>query len=149
MFSNISYDFYQFWVRASDEDASKYIRTFTFISKEEIEALETEHQKDPGARALQKRLAEEITVMVHSREALDTALMAAKILYGKSTSEDILALSEKQFLDIFKGVAQATVSKADVDAGLGIIDAFAKSRSQTCCFSWWCNRNGRGSIWKI
>jgi tyrosyl-tRNA synthetase len=119
------YDFYKFWVRASDEDAAKYIRTFTFISKDEIEALEVEHQKDPGARALQKRLAEEITVMVHNREALDTALMAAKILYGKSTSEDILQLSEKQFLDIFEGVAQATVSKADVEAGLGIIDALA------------------------
>ncbi|MEX1001784.1 MAG: tyrosine--tRNA ligase [Crocinitomicaceae bacterium] len=119
------YDFYQFWVRATDEDASKYIRTFTFLSREEIEALETEHQKDPGFRALQKKLAEEVTIMVHGEEALETILAAAKILYGKSTSEDIKKLSEKQFLQIFDGVAQAKVSKTDIEAGLGIIDALS------------------------
>ena len=120
-----AYDFYQFWVRTSDLDASKYIRTFTFLPKEEIEKLEAEHEKDPGARSLQKKLADEISVMVHGREAVDIALKAAKILYGKSTSEDIVSLSESEFLEIFDGVTQAKVSKSDIDAGLGIIDALA------------------------
>jgi tyrosyl-tRNA synthetase len=119
------YDFYQFWVRATDEDAGKYIRTFTFLPKEEIEALEAEHSKDPGARKLQKKLAAEVTTMVHGEEAVDTALKAAKILYGKSTSEDIMALTESQFLQIFDGVTQATVNRADLDGGLGIIDALS------------------------
>lgn len=119
------YDFYQFWVRATDEDAGKYIRTFTFLPKEEIEAIEAEHAQDPGARVLQKKLAEEVTTMVHGREAVDTALAAAKILYGKSTSEDIMALSESQFMQIFDGVTQAKVSRSDLDGGLGIIDALS------------------------
>lgn len=119
------YDFYQFWVRATDEDAGKYMRTFTFLPKEEIEALEAEHAKDPGMRVLQKKLAEEVTTMVHGKEAVDTALKAAKILYGKSTSEDIMALTESQFMQIFNGVTQATVSRSDFNAGLGIVDALS------------------------
>jgi tyrosyl-tRNA synthetase len=87
--------------------------------------LEAEHSKDPGARKLQKKLAGEVTTMVHGEEAVDTALKAAKILYGKSTSEDIMALTESQFLQIFDGVTQATVNRADLDGGLGIIDALS------------------------
>jgi tyrosyl-tRNA synthetase len=119
------YDFYQFWVRASDHEASKYIRTFTFLSKEEIETIEIEHHKAPEGRALQKKLADEVTTMVHGAAALEIVHAASKILYGKSTAEDIMKLSEAQFLEIFKGVEQARVSRGDVSKGLGIIDALA------------------------
>src|SRR5688500_10794102 len=117
------YAFYQFWLNATDADAPKYIRTFTLLSKEEIEAIEAEHNAAPHLRALQRRLAEEVTLTVHGREALDTALAATNILFGKSTSEDLKKLNEKQFLEIFEGVPQAKVSRAEVEAGLGIVDA--------------------------
>jgi tyrosyl-tRNA synthetase len=117
------YAFYQFWLNATDADAPKYLRTFTLLSKEEIEAIETEHNAAPHLRILQRRLAEEVTLMVHNKEALDTALAATNILFGKSTSDDLKKLNEKQFLEIFDGVPQAKVSRADVDAGLGIVDA--------------------------
>jgi len=117
------YAFYQFWLNATDADAPKYIRTFTLLSKEEIEAIETEHNAAPHLRILQRRLADEVTITVHSKEALDTALAASTILFGKSTSVDLKKLSEKQFLEIFEGVPQAKVAMADVDAGLSIIDA--------------------------
>ena len=84
---------------------------------------------------LQKKLADEISVMVHGREAIDIALRAAKILYGKSTSDDIIGLSEIQFLEIFDGVSQAKVSKADIDAGLGIIDALS-AKTGLLKFKW-------------
>ncbi len=119
------YEFYQFWVKVSDLDAPKFIRTFTFLSQAEIEALEEEHNKAPHLFILQKKLAEEVTKMVHGQEALDTALAATKILFGKSTEDDLKQLNEKQFLEIFKGVPQATVSKSDVENGLGIIDALS------------------------
>ena len=119
------YEFYQFWVRATDEDAEKYIKIFTFLPKDEIEALIAQHKEDPGVRVLQKKLAEEVTTMVHGAEAVETALAAAKILYGKSTQEDIVKLNEKQFYQIFEGVPQATVSKSDIKEGLGIVDALA------------------------
>ncbi len=117
------YAFYQFWLNATDADAPKYLRTFTLLSKEEIEAIEAEHNAAPHLRVLQRRLAEEVTLMVHNREALDTALAATNILFGKSTSDDLKKLNEKQFLEIFDGVPQAKVSRADVDAGLGIVEA--------------------------
>lgn len=117
------YAFYQFWLNATDVDAPKYIRTFTLLPKAEIEAIESEHNQAPHLRVLQRRLAEEVTVMVHGKEALDTALAATNILFGKSTSEDLKKLNEKQFLEIFDGVPQAHISRADISAGLGIVDA--------------------------
>lgn len=117
------YAFYQFWLNATDADAPKYIRTFTLLSREEIEKIEAEHLAAPHLRLLQRRLAEEVTLMVHNREALDTALAATNILFGKSTSADLKQLNEKQFLEIFEGVPQAVVSRADIEAGLGIVDA--------------------------
>jgi tyrosyl-tRNA synthetase len=120
------FEFYQFWFNSSDSDAGKYIRTFTFIEKATIEALEVEHAEAPHLRILQKRLAAEITVMVHNQEALDSALRTTEILFNKkSTLEDLKQLSNQEILDGFAGVPQAKVSKSDVDAGLGIIDALS------------------------
>jgi tyrosyl-tRNA synthetase len=117
------YAFYQFWLNATDADAPKYIRTFTLLSKEEIENIETEQNAAPHLRVLQRRLAEEVTRMVHGQEALDTALAATNILFGKSTSDDLKKLSEKQFLEIFDGVPQAKISRSELENGLGIVDA--------------------------
>ncbi len=119
------YKFYQYWLNTSDADAEKYIKIFTFISREEIEALVKEHQEAPHMRLLQKRLAEEITVAVHSKEDLDNALQASAILFGKSTSEDLKKLDEKTFLDVFEGVPQAEISASEIEQGLDMIGALA------------------------
>ena len=119
------YQFYQYWLNAADEDAANFIRIFTLKSREEIEALEKEHAEAPHLRALQKALAEDITVRVHSAEALQTAISASNILFGKSTSDDIKALSEQDFFSIFEGVPQATISRAEFGEGISIIDAMA------------------------
>ncbi len=119
------YKFYQYWLNTSDADAEKYIKIFTFISKEDIDALVKEHQEAPHMRLLQKRLAEEITVAVHSKEDLDNALQASAILFGKSTSEDLKKLNEKTFLDVFEGVPQAEISISELEEGLDMIGALA------------------------
>ncbi len=119
------YKFYQYWLNTSDEDAEKYIKIFTFLTKEEIEALATEHKEAPHLRMLQKRLAEEITVMVHSQDDLDNAIKASEILFGKSTSTDLKGLNEKTFLDVFEGVPQAEVALKDIEEGLDMIGALA------------------------
>jgi tyrosyl-tRNA synthetase len=119
------YAFYQFWLNASDEDAKKLIRFYTLFSKEEVEKLEAEHAEDPGRRILQKTIAEDVTTRVHGANALKTAITASNILFGKSTSEDLRSLSEKDFLAVFDGVPQAVVSKNDVLNGLSIVDALA------------------------
>jgi len=119
------YKFYQYWLNSSDIDAEKFIKIFTFLSQEEIETLISEHSEAPHLRQLQKKLAEEITTMVHSKEELDNAIQASAILFGKSTSEDLMKLNEKTFLDVFDGVPQAEVSKTAVDKGFDIIAALA------------------------
>ena len=105
------YKFYQLWLNVSDDDAARYIKIFTSLEKEVIDDLIEEHQQDPGRRVLQKRLAEEVTVLVHSREALDMAIEASNILFGKSTKDSLLKLDEQTFLDIFEGVPQYEVSR--------------------------------------
>ena len=105
------YRFYQFWLNVSDDDAERYIKIFTSLDKETIDALVEEHKQDPGRRVLQKRLAEETTILVHSQEALDAAIEASGILFGKSTKESLLKLDEQTFLDIFDGVPQYTIGK--------------------------------------
>ena len=105
------YKFYQFWLNVSDDDAERYIKIFTSLDKETIDALVEEHRQDPGRRVLQRRLAEEVTVMVHSQEALDTAIEASSILFGKSTKEGLEKLDEATFLDVFDGVPHFDVSK--------------------------------------
>ncbi|WP_446050230.1 tyrosine--tRNA ligase [Zobellia laminariae] len=119
------YKFYQYWLNTSDVDAEKYIKIFTFLSKEEIDGLIKEHQEAPHMRVLQKRLAEEITVMVHSQEDLENAQKASNILFGKSTSKDLKGLNEKTFLDVFDGVPQAEISKSELTSGLNMIGALA------------------------
>jgi tyrosyl-tRNA synthetase len=117
-----AYKFYQYWINAADEDVSKYIRIFTLKTREEIEALEAEHATDPGRRILQKALAEDITVRIHSQADLDTAIAASNLLFGKSDKAAIEALPETEFLSVFEGVPQAELSKSQVDAGIPIID---------------------------
>ena len=104
------YKFYQFWLNVSDEDAERYIKIFTSLDHETIDALIEEHKHDPGRRVLQKRLAEETTVLVHSKEALDMAVEASNILFGKSTKDSLLKLDEQTLLDIFDGVPHFSVS---------------------------------------
>ncbi len=105
------YKFYQFWLNVSDDDAERYIKIFTSLDKETIDGLVEEHRQDPGRRTLQRRLAEEVTVMVHSREALDAAIEASSILFGKSTKDSLLRLDEQTLLDIFEGVPQYEIGK--------------------------------------
>ncbi|MDR6299452.1 tyrosine--tRNA ligase [Mesonia maritima] len=119
------YKFYQYWLNTSDEDAEKYIKIFTFLEKETIENLIKEHQAEPHLRILQKKLAEEITTMVHSKEDLENAIQASEVLFGKSTAEDLKKLDEKTFLDVFEGVPQAEISKEKVDEGLDMIAALS------------------------
>jgi len=119
------YTFYQYWLNTSDEDAEKYIKIFTLLEKKDILDLVTEHKQAPHLRKLQSRLAEEITVMVHSKEDLETAIKASKILFGKSTNEDIRSLSEKEVLAIFEGIPQAKISRSELNQGAGIINALS------------------------
>lgn len=119
------YKFYQYWLNTSDDDAEKYIKIFTLFTKDEVEALILEHREAPHLRLLQKKLAEEVTTMVHSAEELENAQKASDILFGKSTSDDLKVLTEKTFLDVFEGVPQAEVEMADIEAGLDMIGALA------------------------
>lgn len=119
------YKFYQYWLNSSDEDAEKYIKIFTFLSQDEINAILKEHQEDPGFRILQKRLAEEITTMVHSKEDYENAVKASKILFSKTFKEDIVTLDEKTFFDVFEGVKQAEISMSDFNNGIDMIGALS------------------------
>ncbi|WP_286814887.1 MULTISPECIES: tyrosine--tRNA ligase [unclassified Maribacter] len=119
------YKFYQYWLNTSDEDADKYIKIFTFLGQQEIEELIEQHKEAPHLRLLQKKLADEITVMVHSQDDLDNAVRASQILFGKSTALDLKGLNEKTFLDIFEGVPQAELSKSELADGLDMIGALA------------------------
>ena len=118
------YKFYQFWLNTSDVDAEKYIKIFTFLDKETIEKLIAEHNEAPHLRVLQKRLAEEITVMVHSREDLENAIAASNAFFSPSMDE-LKKLDEKTFLEVFDGVPQAEISMEDLNAGLDMIAALS------------------------
>lgn len=119
------YKFYQYWLNTSDEDAEKYIKIFTFLSKDEIENLIIEQSQAPHLRILQKRLAKEISILVHSKEEYENAVIASSILFGKSTSTDLKGLDENTFLDVFDGVPQADISRSEIDNGLDMIAALA------------------------
>ena len=119
------YRFYQYWLNTSDEDAEKYIKIFTFLSREVIEALVMEHREAPHRRQLQRKLAEELTILVHSKEDLANAERASEILFGKSTAEALKALSSELFLEIFEGVPQARISREELDSGLDIVSALS------------------------
>lgn len=119
------YKFYQYWLNASDEDAEKYIKLFTFLSRETIENLVAAHKANPHLRTLQKRLAAEVTGMVHSKTDLENAVSASNILFGQSTLNALKKLDEKSFLEVFEGVPQAPVSKDELGGGLDMIAALA------------------------
>ncbi|HJG88234.1 tyrosine--tRNA ligase [Barnesiella viscericola] len=116
------YKFYQFWLNVSDEDAKRYIKIFTSISREEIEALIAEHDQAPHLRVLQKRLAREVTVMVHSQADYDAAVEASNILFGNSTSEQLHKLDEDTLLAVFEGVPQFEISRDALLAGVPAIE---------------------------
>ena len=125
------YKFYQFWLNVSDEEAERYIKIFTSLTHEEIDGLIEAHRADPGQRMLQKRLGEEVTCMVHSREDYEMALEASNILFGKATKESLLKLDEDTFLSVFDGVPHFEVS-ADQAIGAKAVDLFAET---TQCFA--------------
>jgi tyrosyl-tRNA synthetase len=116
------YKFYQFWLNASDEDMSNFIRIFSTKGKEKIKSLEKEHNEAPHLRVLQKALAEELTVRVHSKAALEMALKASSILFGKSTTEELQSIDEDTLLSVFEGVPQVTISQSDLDKTENITD---------------------------
>ncbi len=116
------YKFYQFWLNVSDDDAEKYIKIFTLLSKDTIDELVSEQRKAPHLRPLQKRLAEEITVMVHSREDYEMAVSASEILFGKSTSKELRAIDEETFLQVFEGVPQFTISRDKLAGGIAAVE---------------------------
>ena len=117
------YQFYQFWLNVSDEDAEKYIKIFTMLERETIESAIEEHRADPGRRSLQKLLAEEVTRMVHGQEELDKAIRASQILFGKASAEDLRSLDEKTFLAVFDGVPTFNVAKDKLP--MGVLDFLA------------------------
>ncbi|MBQ5541358.1 MAG: tyrosine--tRNA ligase, partial [Bacteroidales bacterium] len=120
------YEFYQFWINTSDEDAERYIKIYTLLSKDEIEALISKHKENPAARVLQSELAKRITIMVHGEEAYNTAVSASQILFGKGTKEQLTALDEKTFLSVFAGVPQFVISKDELSQGIGVLDLLAE-----------------------
>jgi len=121
------YKYYQYWLNSSDEDAESYIKIFTFLDKETIEALIAEHKEAPHMRLLQKKIGEEVTIMTHGKEAYENAIKASNILFGKSTASDLKSLDEQTFLDVFDGVPQAEVQRSVIESGLDIIAAFSEN----------------------
>ena len=119
------YKFYQFWLNTSDEDALSYIKIFTFLSREVIEEKIQEHQTAPHLRLLQKTIAEEVTTLVHGKEAYLTAVEASQILFGKTTGDSLQKLDSQTFLELFEGVPQAEVSRSLIDGGLDLVAALA------------------------
>lgn len=119
------YQFYQYWLNVSDQDAETFIKIFTMLDKETVEALITEHQEAPHLRVLQQRLAKEITVLVHSEADYEAAIAASNIFFGKSSKEDLLVLSEEVLSEAFADVPTAEISKAQLEQGLSIVDALS------------------------
>ena len=120
------YKFYQFWLNVSDDDAAKYIKIFTAIGREEIEALIAEHAEAPHLRTLQKRLAKEVTIMVHSEADYEAAVEASGILFGNNTHDALVKLDEDTLLAVFDGVPQFKVSRAKIEAGVKAVDLFVE-----------------------
>lgn len=127
------YAFYQFWLNVSDEDASKYIRIFTTLDQVTIETLEKEHQEAPHLRALQKEIAKQVTIMVHSEADYEMALKASAILFGKSSTEDLALLDERTFLQVFDGVPQVQIEKPEYESTSSVLELLA-DKSGTAIF---------------
>ena len=115
------YKFYQFWLNTTDVDAEKYIKIFTFLGKAAIDTLIEEHKTAPHLRVLQRKLAEELTAFVHSKEDLEKAIKASAILFGNATSDDLKQLDEATFLEVFEGVPHAEITRADIEKGIEIV----------------------------
>ena len=115
------YKFYQFWLNTSDADAEKYIKIFTFLDQNTIDNLVSEHQEAPHLRVLQRKLSEEITILVHGQAELEKAIKASNILFGNSTSDDLKNLDTVTFMELFDGVPQAEISKTDLEIGIDIV----------------------------
>jgi len=115
------YKFYQFWLNATDADAENYIKIFTFLDRETIENMISEHRESPHLRLLQKRLAQEVTTLVHSKEAYEKAVQASAILFGNATSEDLKQLDDPTYLEVFEGVPQAEIPATDLAEGVDIV----------------------------
>ncbi|MCQ2607642.1 MAG: tyrosine--tRNA ligase [Bacteroidales bacterium] len=120
------YKFFQFWMNVSDDDAKRYIKIFTMLPKEEIDSLIAEHEQAPHLRVLQKRLAQEVTIMVHSKEDYEAALEASNILFGNATSDSLKKLDKETFLSVFEGVPTFQVAKSEIEAGVSVIDLIAE-----------------------
>ena len=121
------YQFYQFWLNVSDEDAERYIKIFTMLDRETIESAIEEHRQDPGRRSLQKLLAQEVTIMVHGQQEYEKAVKASQMLFGKATADDLRSLDEKTFLAVFDGVPTFEISKDKLP--VGILDFLAVESS--------------------
>lgn len=120
------YQFYQFWLNATDEDVKSWIRIFSFKSKAEIEALEQEHDAAPHLRIMQKALAEEITTLTHSSEALHTAVKTSEFLFGTGSLDFLHTLNDAEILQVFEGVPHFSVSKAELAQGINVTDLLAE-----------------------
>jgi tyrosyl-tRNA synthetase len=120
------YKFYQFLLNTADGDVSNYMRVFSLKTQQEIEALEAEHAEAPHLRAMQRALADELTARVHSSGDLENAINASEVLFGKATSEALMSLNEATVLDVFEGVPQGRVSKAEIENGMSIVDLLAE-----------------------
>ena len=120
------YEFYQFWINTSDADAEKYLKIFTTLNQKEIEALANEHKEAPHTRILQNKLAEELTVMVHSKDAYETSVAASKMLFGKGTKEQLESLDDVTFNAVFSGVPHFSINKEILKEGINIFDLLAE-----------------------
>jgi tyrosyl-tRNA synthetase len=120
-----AYKFYQYWINAADADAARYLRIFTLLPREDIEAIEAAHAENPGARTLQKALAEDVTRRIHGQVDLDTAVAASRLLFGKTSEDDLRALPETEILSVFEGVPQRVLGRDELRQGIGIVDVLA------------------------
>ena len=116
------YQFYQYWINCSDEDAARYIRIFTLLNEEEILNLENKHKEEPHLRILQKELAAQVTSMVHSKDDLDNAIAASQLLFGKGTSEMLKKMDSKTILSVFEGVPQSSITRKELENGMPIVE---------------------------
>jgi len=126
-----AYKFYQFWINTSDIDASKYIRIFTFLSKDKIEQIEIEHNTAPHLRVLQKALAKEITIYVHSELAYNKAIETSEILFGKGSTEQLKTMLEEDLLAVFEGIPVVKISKKELETGIPLIDMLSIATQNT------------------
>lgn len=119
------YQFYQFWLNCADDDARRFIRIFTFLTQDEVSQLETDHDKDPGQRVLQKALAKDLTIRVHSEADFNNSVEASQILFGQSTTDQLKSLDEKLLLDIMDGVPRSEVSRSSFESGIPVTELLA------------------------